>query len=243
MTLDLTRFDALTFDCYGTLIDWSSGILAALRSILGDRAQGVSDADLLAMYGRFEAAAEKAGPGGAHKAYRDVLRGVVDAFGAHFGFSPTDDQRDALPDSIAEWPAFPDTAASLRALKSRYKLAVLSNIDRDMFAQTAPKLGVELDALVTAQDVQSYKPARTHFDEGLKRLGLPRDRVLHVAQSLYHDIKPARELGYSTVWVARGEGVSGASFDGAPEARPDLVVPDLATLVRVVDEAFTRRSA
>ncbi len=243
MTLDLTRFDALTFDCYGTLIDWSSGILTALRSILGDRANGLSDADLLALYGRFEAAAEQPSSGGAHKAYRDVLREVVDAFGAHLGVTVTPEQRGALPESIAEWPAFPDTADSLRALQARYKLAVLSNIDRELFAHTAPKLGVELDALVTAQDVGSYKPGRAHFDEGLKRLGLPRERVLHVAQSLYHDIKPARELGYSTVWVARGEGVSGASFDGAPDAAPDLVVPDLATLARLVDEAFTRRSA
>jgi 2-haloacid dehalogenase len=241
MTLDLTRFNAITFDCYGTLIDWSSGILAALRSILGEHARGVSDADLLALYGRFEADAEKPDADGMHKPYREVLRGVVDAFGARFGFTPTEDQRDALPDSIREWSAFPDTVDSLRALKGRYKLAVLSNIDRDLFAYTAPKLVVELDALVTAQDVRSYKPGRAHFDEGLKRLAVPRERVLHVAQSLYHDIKPARELGYSTVWVARGEGVSGASFDGAPEATPDLVVPDLATLVRIVEEAFIPR--
>jgi 2-haloacid dehalogenase len=241
MTLDLTAYDALTFDCYGTLIDWSAGILAALRSILSDRAQGFSDADLLTMYGRFEADAEKPDANGQHKAYREVLREVVDAFGGQFRFTPTDEQRDALPDSIQEWPAFPDTVDSLRMLKTRYKLAVLSNIDRDLFALTAPRLVVELDALVTAQDVGSYKPGRAHFDEGLKRLSLPHDRVLHVAQSLYHDIKPARELGYSTVWVARGEGVSGASFDGASEATPDLVVPDLETLVRVVDEAFIHR--
>lgn len=241
MTLDLARFEALTFDCYGTLIDWNTGVLAALRSILGAHASGVSDSDLLTLYGRFEHEAEHPAPGGGHKAYRDALREVVDRFGAHFGFTPTQAQRDALPESVARWPAFPDTADALRALKRRYRLAVLSNIDRDIFAHTAPKLGVDLDALVTAQDVGSYKPRRAHFDEGLKRLGLPRERVLHVAQSLYHDVAPARALGFSTVWVARAGGGAGASFDGARDAKPDLVVPDLATLAAMADAAFSRR--
>lgn len=233
MSLDLTKFDALTFDCYGTLIDWNTGVLGALRSILGGRAETTSDAELLTLYGRFEHEAEKPAPGHIHKSYRDVLREVVDRFGERFGFTPTKAQRDALPESIKDWPAFPDTPDALRALKKRYKLAVLSNIDRDLFAMTAPKLGVELDALVTAQDVGSYKPGRAHFDEGLKRLGLPRERVLHVAQSLFHDIRPARDLGYSTVWVARGEGSAGASFDGSPDAEPDLIVPDMKTLQRL----------
>ena len=242
MTLDLTRFDALTFDCYGTLIDWNTGVLGALRRILGDRAASTSDAELLSLYGRFEHEAEKPSSAG-HKSYRDVLRDVVARYGEHFGFTPTHAQCDALPESIKDWPAFPDTADALRALKTRYRLAVLSNIDRDLFATTAPKLGVELDALVTAQDVGSYKPGRAHFDEGLRRLGLPRERVLHVAQSLFHDIKPARELGYSTVWVARAEGGAGASFNGAPgspNAKPDLIVPDMQTLAEMVDAQFTR---
>ncbi|MBX3351887.1 MAG: haloacid dehalogenase type II [Phycisphaeraceae bacterium] len=238
MTLDLTKFDALTFDCYGTLIDWSAGILTALRRTLGERVNGVSDEQLLSLYGTLEAGAERPTPGGGHKAYRDVLREVVDGFGREFGFTPTPAQRDALPESIRDWPAFPDTREALRSLKKRYRLAVLSNIDRDLFALTAPKLGVELDALVTAQDVGSYKPGRAHFDEGLKRLGLPRERVLHVAQSLYHDIAPARALGLSTVWVARGAGKAGASFDGSPDARPDLVVADLETLVGEVEAMF-----
>lgn len=239
MTLDLTRFDAITFDCYGTLIDWNTGVLGALRRILGERAAETSDSDLLSLYGRFEHDAEKPTPAG-HKSYRDVLREVIDCFGRHFGFTPTAVQRDALPASIKDWPAFPDTPEALRTLKRRYKLAVLSNIDRDLFAWTAPKLGVELDALVTAQDVGSYKPGRAHFDEGLKRLGLPRERVLHVAQSLYHDINPARELEYSTVWVARGAGKPGASFNGSPDATPDLVVPDMRTLAALVEAQFTR---
>lgn len=235
MTIDLTKFDALTFDCYGTLIDWNTGVLGALRDILGVRAAETSDSDLLTLYGRFEHEAERPSSAG-HKSYRDVLREVVDRFGGHFGFTPTPTQRDALPESIRNWPAFPDTPDALRALKKRYKLAVLSNIDRDLFALTAPKLGVQLDALVTAQDVGSYKPGRAHFDEGLKRLGLARERVLHVAQSLFHDIKPARDLGYSTVWVARGEGAAGASFDGSPDAKPDLIVPDMKSLVEMVLE-------
>lgn len=242
MTLDLTRFDALTFDCYGTLVDWNTGVLGALRKILGDRASNTSDAELLALYGRFEHEAERPSSAG-HKSYRDVLREVVDRYAAHFGFTPTSAQRDALPDSIKDWPAFPDTPDALRALKKRYRLAVLSNIDRDLFAWTAPKLGVELNALVTAQDVGSYKPGRAHFDEGLKRLGLPRERVLHVAQSLFHDIRPARDLGYSTVWGARGEGGAGASFDGSPDAKPDLVVPDMRTLAAMANEQLTRSRA
>jgi len=239
VTLDLTRFEALTFDCYGTLIDWNTGVLGALRSILGDRAAGVADAELLALYGRFERDAEHPG-NGEHRRYRDALREVVSRFGEQFGFTPTDAQRDALPESIKDWPAFPDTPDALRTLKKRYRLAVLSNVDRDLFAMTAPKLGVDLDALVTAEDVRSYKPGRAHFDEGLKRLGLPRERVLHVAQSLYHDVSPARDLGYSIVWVAREAGSAGASFDGSPDAKPDLAVPDLATFAAMVERAFAQ---
>lgn len=237
--IDFASFDAMTFDCYGTLIDWNAGVLGAVRSILDERASNHSDADLLALYGEFEREAERPSPGGGHTAYRDVLREVVDRYGAHFGFTPTPAQRDALPESIKDWPAFPDTPDALRALKKRCRLAVLSNVDRDLFAMTAPKLGVELDALVTAQDVRSYKPGRAHFDEGLKRLGLPRARVLHVAQSLFHDVKPARELGFATVWVARGEGGAGASFNGgsgSPDAQPDLIVPDLKTLAGMLLE-------
>jgi 2-haloacid dehalogenase len=143
VTIDLTTFDALTFDCYGTLIDWNTGVLGALRGILGERGATTIDADLLALYGRFEHEAERPAPDGGHKSYRDVLREVVDRFGERFGFTPTRAHRDALPESIRDWPAFPDTPDALRAIKKRYKLAVLSNIDQDLFALTAPKLGVE----------------------------------------------------------------------------------------------------
>lgn len=224
--------EAVTFDCFGTLIDWEAGILGVLR-LLCER-YGVrptpEDSDLLAMYARLERKAEH----GAYKPYREVLAEVTQGMATELGFQLSASDRSLLADSIANWPAFKDTASSLRALKARYKLGVLSNIDDDLFESALPKLGLGsvggLDLLVTAQQVKGYKPAHAHFEEALRRLGIDKTKLLHVAQSQNHDIQPCNELGIRCVWVDRQRGVCGAS--GEHQAKPDHVVPDLATLVR-----------
>lgn len=224
--------EAITFDCFGTLIDWETGILTTLR-LLCERysVRPVPDqTDLLAMYARHEEAAEH----GAYRSYRDVLEEVTRKIAVELGFQLAAADRSILADSLADWPAFRDTASSLRALKSHYKLGVLSNVDDDLFADVEPRLGLAakggLDLLVTAQQVQSYKPAHAHFEEALRRLGIDKSRLLHVAQSQRHDVQPCNELGIRCVWIDRQRGSGGAS--GEFTARPDHIAPDLATLAR-----------
>jgi 2-haloacid dehalogenase len=160
----------------------------------------------------------------------DVAQGLAEAM----GFPLPAAERGFLAESVVDWPAFPDTAGALRVLAGRYRLAVLSNIDPELLAQSLPKLGVEFDRVITAADARSYKPGPGHFRLALEALDLPKERVLHVAQSLYHDIAPARSLGWSTVWVNRRAGRSGAGATYPAHAAPDLEVPDLATLAAMV---------
>ena len=225
-------FDALTFDCYGTLIDWESGILSALGTLLGPDV--ATDPDrLLEDFGRFEPEAE-AGP---FRSYRAVLEDVARAFGREYGVRVEGQAAVRFAESVADWPPFSDTVDALRFLAARYRLAIVSNVDDDLFAGTAPRLEVPFDAVVTAQQVQSYKPKPEHFHEVSRRLDLPRERILHVAQSLYHDVAPAKALGFRCVWVNRRAGRSGGGATPPSEARPDLEVSDLATLVRAVTAA------
>lgn len=229
--MDFDRFEILTFDCYGTLIDWESGILAALRPVLETHGVTMGDDEILERYGEAESAVQ----GGAFLPYADVLRRVMDRIAAQAGITLAAGERDALVDSIGRWPAFPDTPGALAALKTKYRLVVVSNIDDDLFAKTAPNLGVEMDDVITALQVRSYKPAPAHFERMLERTGAAKAEVLHVAQSLFHDIAPARALGFATVWVNRRAGRDGGGATPRAEARADLEVPDLATLVRLVE--------
>jgi 2-haloacid dehalogenase len=168
--------------------------------------------------------------------YRDILRQVMVRMAAALPFPLETGDEDCLAASLADWPPFPDTVAALRALKTRYRLAIVSNIDDDLFAGTRPRLGVELDAVITAQQVRSYKPGTAHFTTALARLALPPAEVLHVAQSLFHDVAPAKSLGMTTVWVNRRAGRPGFGATPPAEARPDLEVPDLRSLVTLVEE-------
>ena len=225
--LDLERpgFAALTFDCYGTLIDWETGILAALRTLLRAHAISLPESEVLESYARLEAEAEA----GTYKPYRKVLRSVVEGFGRTHGFAPTAAESRVLEESLPSWEPFPDTVTALQALASRHALVVLSNVDDDLFASTAAKLSVSFTTVITAQQVRAYKPAEAHFRTALRTLALPADRVLHVANSLYHDVEPAKRLGMATVWVHRRRGRDGATL--ATEVHPDLVVADLQELV------------
>jgi 2-haloacid dehalogenase len=150
--------------------------------------------------------------------------------GERLGFRPSAAELERFGLSVADWPAFPDSARALQALKRKYKLGILSNIDDDLFATSAPRLGVAFDWVVTAQQARSYKPSLNNFHLAIARLGVPRDRILHVAQSLYHDIAPAKSLGLATVWVNRRQGRPGSGATPPAQAKPDWEVPDMETL-------------
>jgi 2-haloacid dehalogenase len=224
--LDFSRFEILTFDCYGTLINWEAGLLAALHRILAAHGKKIDDAPLLKLYGDFEQLAEQ----GEFHPYREVLESVVRRFGAQLGFLPTDDEARSLPDSLAGWKPWPDTVAALRQLKSRFRLAIISNVDDDLFAATLPQLKVEFDEVITAQQARAYKPSLKIFELALARIKVPAHRVLHVGQSIYHDVIPAQSLGLATVWVNRPSARPGVGAVKAVEGKPDLEVSSLAEL-------------
>lgn len=228
-TLDLGGFEAMTFDCYGTLIDWERGIVAAVSDLLDGVGGGLESERVLEQYGRFEPEAER----GPFRSYREVLRDVARAFGEAYGVVVGEGAADGFASSVSRWPPFSDTVPALAALATRYRLAVVSNVDDDLFAGSSGLLGDPFTAVVTAQQVRSYKPAPAHFHEVLRRLDLPRERVLHVAQSLYHDVAPAKGLGFTCVWVNRRAGRGGGGATPPSDARPDLEVPDLASLARL----------
>ncbi len=238
--------EALTFDCYGTIVDWESGILQAARALLGLTGGGrgggsvrrggagpnggaerrLSDDALLELFGRLEPAAEQP----PFRSYREVLTEVAEGMGEAVGWPVSAAAAARFADSVPEWPPFLDSRDALRRLSTKYRLAIVSNVDDDLFAGTAGRLGVTFDEVVTAQQVGCYKPEPDHFHEVLGRLELPVGAVVHVAQSLYHDIRPAKALGFTCTWVDRRTGRSGSGATPPAEAEPDLVVPDLATL-------------
>jgi 2-haloacid dehalogenase len=226
--MNLRDYSVLTFDCYGTLIDWETGLRAAFADVFTAHRIAVDDERLLQLFAEHESALER----GPFVEYKAVLRGVLSSIGKVYGFDPTPDELDRFALSVGDWPPFADSGPSLRALQSRYKLVVLSNVDDDLFARSAEKLGVTFDDVITAQQLRSYKPSTNNFRAALARIGVPQERVLHVAQSLYHDIAPAKALGWSTVWVNRRAGKAGGATPDA-STRPDLEVPDLATLARL----------
>jgi len=230
MPLDPESFELLTFDCYGTLIDWESGILTALGGILAAHGAEVSERTLLEAYAELESEAE-APP---YLTYREVLARVVDGLGLRLGFTPTPEDRAALASSIQDWPPFPDTREALRRLAGSYKLAIISNVDDDLFEGSARRIGVPFDWVVTAMRARAYKPDLKVFRVALEEFRIPREKILHVAQSLYHDIAPARTLGLATVWVNRRRGKPGAGATPRAAATPDMEVADLAELARAL---------
>lgn len=224
MAVEPELYELLTFDCYGTLIDWERGIADGLGRVC--RSHGVS-ADDEALLDAF-AAVEHDVQTQAYRPYRQVLAETLMGVGDRLGFEPTDAEATAFGGSVVDWPPFPDTVQALERLARRYRLAVLSNVDDDLFDASARHLGASFEHVITAQQVGSYKPAHGHFQEVLARTGLPRERILHVAQSLFHDIEPARELGFTTLWINRRKGRSGPGATPPSHATPDAEVADLA---------------
>jgi 2-haloacid dehalogenase len=235
--LDFGRFEVLTVDCYGTLIDWEAGLLGALRPVLAAHRVAIADEDLLEAYAGLEAELE-AGP---YRRYRDVLGGGLAGLGARLGFEPTAAEVEVFGGSVADWPAFEDSPGALARLSTRFRLGVVTNCDNDLFAASSARLGVRFDWVVTAEQVGSYKPNPRNLEVALERIGRPRARVLHVAQSLFHDHVPAAELGLASVWVDRRRDPGRFGATPAAVARPTLTVPDVATLADLVDRADGRR--
>lgn len=229
--LDFSRFEILTFDCYGTLINWEEGILGCLRPILAAHGIEADDLTILRLYGDFEAQAEQ----GEYRLYRQVLQSVVRQFAEHFAFTPTEDEVRSLPESLKDWKPWPDTATALQKLRGRFRLAIISNVDNDLFAATLPKLGVEFDHIITAEQARAYKPSLKVFELALTRLGVSRQRVLHVGQSIYHDVIPAHCLGLATVWVNRPSPRRGVGAVKAALGQPDLEVASTAELAAVAE--------
>jgi len=216
--LDYAAFDALTFDCYGTLIDWEAGILAALRSSVPDLVTSNGDA-LLDEYGNAESTLE-AGP---YRRYRDIAGEAMAAVARAHGATPTPEDLVRLGGSVADWPVFPDSHDALVQLQTRFRLGVLTNCDDDLFAASNRRLGVDFDWIVTAEQVGSYKPDERNFAAliaGLEADGVPQSRILHVAQSLFHDHAPAQRLGFRTVWIDRRHDRTGGGATPPAEARP-----------------------
>lgn len=239
MALDLTAYDALSFDCYGTLIDWEAGIAAVLGPWARRHDPEFTDEDVLVAYSENEAAVEAEAPG---TLYPDVLREAFRRTGGDLGFEVTDEEADALGTSVPDWPAFPDSTDALTRLHEHYKLIILSNIDRESFTGSNRRLQVDFDEIITAQDVGSYKPNPANFDALLARVDEigATGRLLHVAQSLFHDHVPAKQIGLPSVWINRRHAQPGwgATPDPRVSVSPDLEFASMADFADAVDEAF-----
>jgi 2-haloacid dehalogenase len=227
---EFTDFEALSFDCYGTLIDWEAGLLAVLGPWARARGLDLAGEELLAAYAQAEAAVEAEHPA---ETYPRVLADSMRLLGENLSAEVTGDDAARLARSVPDWPAFPDSPDALAALGRRYKLIILSNVDRESFAGSNARLGVEFTSIITAQDVGSYKPSPRNFEALLSeaaRLGIRPGRLLHVAQSLFHDHVPAQRAGLPTVWIHRRHDRAGWGATPQPPApvTPDWEFPSMA---------------
>lgn len=191
------EFDIITFDCYGTLIDWEGGIIAAFQSEAAKDGVELKPDEIIAEYSTEEPAVES----GPHRSYREVLDETARRVAAKLGWIIEPERAVFLAASLPGWKPFPDTNAALERLASRFELGILSNIDDNLLAATRRHFTVEFDLIVTAQQVKSYKPAPAHFKEALARTA--GKRLLHAAQSYFHDVVPTSKLGIPVVWVNR----------------------------------------
>ena len=214
----LLDFKALSFDCYGTLIDWETGLSRALEPLRAKA--GISPEELLEAYGDAEHEAEEARPG---MLYSELLAKVHARLTEMYGLEPDEDAGRAFGQSVGDWPAFPDTAEALRYLKRHFKLIILSNVDHASFARSNERLGVEFDRVFTAEEIGSYKPDLRNFEYLLDRLeedGIGKGDLLHVAQSLFHDHVPANRMGIASAWIDRRHDKAGGGATRVPDPVP-----------------------
>jgi 2-haloacid dehalogenase len=221
--MKLHDFRVLSFDCYGTLIDWETGIWTALQPLLSDKHRGITREDTLAAFGKVEPEVEHAMP---HLLYREILERVHRELARQWHLPSSPDLDRQFGESIGKWPTFPDTPAALKYLKQHFKLVILSNVDRRSFTHTNAMLGVEFDAICTAEDIGTYKPDHRNFAyllDQVRALGNTPEDLLHVAQSLFHDIEPAEELGIRRCWInRRGDTSTGSGATRAVRRIPAL---------------------
>jgi 2-haloacid dehalogenase len=235
--VQLTDFEALSFDCYGTLIDWEAGLSAVLTPWARAHGLGVTEEQLLTEYSAAEAAVEAEHPA---DLYPDVLARSMRLVGSKLGAGVTGEEAARLAGSVPDWPAFADSHDALTALGGRFKLIILSNVDRASFAGSNVRLGAEFTSVITAQDVGSYKPSQRNFDALLSeavRLGVAPGKLLHVAQSLFHDHVPAKRAGLRTVWINRRHARPGWGATPEPSApvTPDWEFPSMAAFAAAVE--------
>ena len=229
----LSQFKVLSFDCYGTLIDWESGIWTALQPLIQANDVKVSREAALTAYARIESEQEHETPG---LVYRELLTRVHHKIAAAWGATTAPALDRAFGQSVPEWPAFPDTVEALAYLKQHFKLVILSNVDRQSFSGTNKRLGVTFDAICTAEDIGSYKPDPRNFEYLLReveKLGCAKPDLLHTAQSLFHDHAPAQAAGIARCWInRRRETALGGGATKAVENMPalDFEFPTLAAM-------------
>ena len=226
--LDFDRYEWLSFDCYGTLVDWETGISTAVAEVLEPHGVSKTPAEILALFADAEPKAQTAQ---GYLEYRIALREVMALMGAELDIAFSESELGCLADSLPNWPVFPDAADALTTLQSRYRLAIISNVDDDLFAGSARALGIDFDAVVTSQQVRAYKPDLRGFDMALERMGCEKAAWLHIGESLYHDIGPANRMDIASVWVNRPDRGGGTR---QTDAVPDLEVSDLAELARIM---------
>lgn len=220
--MKLTDFEALTFDCYGTLIDWESGMIAGLRPLTERLATPPSRNGILQAHARHESAQQRATPG---KPYRELLPIVYKRLAEEWGAPVPHEECLAYGRSVRDWPAFPDTAEALTYLKRHYKLVILSNVDNESFSHSNARLGVTFDAVYTAEDIGSYKPSPRNFAymlEGLSSLGVAKETILHTAESLFHDHAPGNAAGLASCWIHRRHADEGFGATMDPGAMPHV---------------------
>ncbi len=237
--LDLTAYKALSFDCYGTLIDWEAGIAAVLASWAREVGLDLTDEELLLAYADGEAAVQKETP---TALYPQVLATAFRRTGDALGRPVSDEWAQRFGESVPDWPAFPDSAAALARLAEHYQLIILSNVHREGFAGSNERLRGNFAAIITAEDVGAYKPAEHHFralDATLPALGVDRAELLHVAQSLFHDHVPAKREGLQSVWINRRHDRPGWGATPKPSEQWSygLEFPSMADFADAVDQA------
>jgi 5-(carboxyamino)imidazole ribonucleotide mutase len=230
--LDFTQITGITFDCYGTLIDWESGILDALRPVFARAGRDLDEAEVLESFAKYEAEAEQ----GRYRTYRMVLKSVMEKLNAQYKLRVGPKSRSLLVNSMSDWKPFPDTVEVLRDLSKRFKLGIVSNVDDRLFVKSRIQLNAPFQIVVTAQQMRMYKPGLRGLDLAFRTLGDGRrQNVLHVAQSLYHDIEPANRLGAPTVWVNRRKGKPGFGATPPAQAKPTLTVTNLRELWEMIE--------
>ncbi len=230
----LTEFKAMSFDVYGTLIDWETGIIAALKPLTDRVGRALSRSDILEAHARFESAAQRRTPG---EIYSRLLAAVHKGLAEEWGVAATSEECLAYGQSVRDWPAFADSADALDYLKRHYTLVVLSNVDNASFAYSSAKLKAPFDAAYTAEDIGSYKPSARNFEymfEKLARLGIGKHQILHTAESMFHDHAPANRLGLANCWIYRRHDQEGFGATMNPGETPStaMVFDSMADLVK-----------